>query len=147
VSLEDYARAGVCLLLQEILNAGFCRGQGCAGLPLRDEFAVGEELREFLGDRARVRFVVARQLEARRLDLRDEGAVDAIHKAGGVGFWQNSSSTCEVASGWSSSVSAHPLNRAGAAGRHRADAADRLGVFLLSQNHAMRVALALQETE
>src|SRR5690242_6241714 len=114
------------VLREELLDAGFRRGQGCAGLPLRDELAVREQLREFFGDRVGVGLVVAGQHQARRLDLRDEGAVDAIDEAGGV---EVPAERVEhllgglrmVFEGFGPAVKA-----GGAAGRHRADAADRL---------------------
>jgi hypothetical protein len=49
------------VLRQELLHTGFRRLQGRAFLPLRDEFGVGEQLRQFLGDRERMRGIVARQ--------------------------------------------------------------------------------------
>ena len=50
---------GWCVLRQDLLDAGFRRGQGRPGLPLRDELAVRQQLRELLGDRVGVRLVVA----------------------------------------------------------------------------------------
>jgi hypothetical protein len=111
---------------QELLDAGSRRSQGRAGLPLRDELAVGDQLRELLGDRVGVGLVVAGQHEAWRLDLRDEGAVDAIDETGGVKVLAK---CVEHLLGGLRVVLERfrpAVEAGGAARRHRADAADRL---------------------
>ena len=65
------------MLRQELLHADCCRRQGRAVLPLRDELGVGEQPRQFLGDRERMRCIVTRQHQARRLATRHERAVYA----------------------------------------------------------------------
>ena len=62
-------RAGRHVLREELLHAGFGLSQGCAGLPLGDEFAIREQLRELLGDRVGVGLVVAGQHQTGCLDL------------------------------------------------------------------------------
>ncbi len=72
------------VLRQELLHTGFRRRQGRAFLPLRDELGVGEQLYQFLGNRERMRRIVARQHQARRLAARHERAVYAVDEARAV---------------------------------------------------------------
>src|SRR5712691_5245171 len=72
------------VLRQELLHTGFRRRQGRAFLPLRDELGVGEQPHQFLRNRERMRRIVARQNQARRLTARHEGAVHAIDEARAV---------------------------------------------------------------
>src|SRR5438552_15128660 len=79
---EPGLRPGRRVLRQELLDPRLRRGQGRSGLPFPDELAIREQLRELFGDRVGVRLVVAGQHEAWGADGPDEGAVDAVDKAG-----------------------------------------------------------------
>src|SRR5271154_6357563 len=72
------------VLRQERLDAGLCRRQRRFGLPLRDELAVRQQLRELLRNWPRMRLVVACQYHAWRSHRLYEVAVGAIDEARGV---------------------------------------------------------------
>ena len=66
---------GRCVLQEEFFDAGFRRGESRTRLPLRDELAVREQLREFLGDRVGLRLIVAGRPETGRLNCQYEDTV------------------------------------------------------------------------
>src|SRR5712664_2658383 len=72
------------VLRQKLFDTELRCRQRLAGLPLPDELAVGEQLRRLLGDRERMRLIVARQHQARRPAARHERAVHAVEEAGTV---------------------------------------------------------------
>src|SRR5713226_6985723 len=72
------------VLRQELLDTELRRRQRRPFFPLPDELAVGEQLRRLLGDRERMRLIVARQHQARRPATRHERAVHAVEEPGTV---------------------------------------------------------------
>src|SRR5713101_7778527 len=70
------------VLRQELLDTELRRRQRRPFFPLPDELAVGEQLRRLLGDRERMRLIVARQHQARRPAARHERAVHAVEEPG-----------------------------------------------------------------
>ena len=132
LGIEVPRRAAVTLRRRRVLDrnchdAGPRRCQRRAGLPLRDELAVRQQLRQLLRDRVGVRLVIAGQHEAWRPHRRDE-CRDPRNRRSRVRRGSDRTHPAPAASprGGPSARRPRPRTAAVEARRHRAHAPDRL---------------------